>query len=110
MNTKQHTINEPVTLSGVGLHTGVKVNMTFVPADGSKPVEYNVFDFQSSGIAMGMYNMDDSIRDFARASLNYGLNRNFPVYLSTKNTILKAYDGRFKDIFEEIYQKEFKKY
>ncbi|MDP1851104.1 MAG: NADP-dependent isocitrate dehydrogenase [Candidatus Planktophila sp.] len=85
-----------------------KLTMTFVPADGSKPVEYNVFDFPSSGIAMGMYNMDDSIRDFARASLNYGLNRNFPVYLSTKNTILKAYDGRFKDIFEEIFQAEFK--
>ena len=85
-----------------------KLTMTFVPADGSKPVEYNVFDFPSSGIAMGMYNMDESIRDFARASLNYGLNRNFPVYLSTKNTILKAYDGRFKDIFEEIFQAEFK--
>lgn len=85
-----------------------KLTMTFVPADGSKSVEYNVFDFPSSGIAMGMYNMDESIRDFARASLNYGLNRNFPVYLSTKNTILKAYDGRFKDIFEEIFQAEFK--
>ena len=85
-----------------------KLTMTFVPADGSKPVEFNVFDFPSSGIAMGMYNMDESIRDFARASLNYGLNRNFPVYLSTKNTILKAYDGRFKDIFEEIFQAEFK--
>ena len=85
-----------------------KLTMTFVPADGSKPIEYNVFDFPSSGIAMGMYNMDESIRDFARASLNYGLNRNFPVYLSTKNTILKAYDGRFKDIFEEIFQAEFK--
>lgn len=85
-----------------------KLTMTFMPADGSKPVEYNVFDFPSSGIAMGMYNMDESIRDFARASLNYGLNRNFPVYLSTKNTILKAYDGRFKDIFEEIFQAEFK--
>ena len=85
-----------------------KLTMTFVPADGSKPVEYNVFDFPSSGVAMGMYNMDESIRDFARASLNYGLNRKFPVYLSTKNTILKAYDGRFKDIFEEIFQAEFK--
>ena len=85
-----------------------KLTMTFVPEDGSKPIEYNVFDFPSSGIAMGMYNMDESIRDFARASLTYGLNRNFPVYLSTKNTILKAYDGRFKDIFEEIFQAEFK--
>ena len=85
-----------------------KLTMTFVPEDGSKPIEYNVFDFPSSGIAMGLYNMDASIRDFARASLNYGLNRKFPVYLSTKNTILKAYDGRFKDIFEEIFQAEFK--
>jgi isocitrate dehydrogenase len=85
-----------------------KLTMTFVPEDGSKPIEHNVFDFPSAGIAMGMYNMDESIRDFARASLNYGLNRKFPVYLSTKNTILKAYDGRFKDIFEEIFQAEFK--
>ena len=85
-----------------------KLTMTFVPEDGSKPMEFNVFDFPSSGIAMGMYNIDASIRDFARASMNYGLIRKYPVFLSTKNTILKAYDGRFKDIFEEIYQAEFK--
>ena len=85
-----------------------KLTMTFVPEDGSKPMEFNVFDFPSSGIAMGMYNIDASIRDFARASMNYGLISKYPVYLSTKNTILKAYDGRFKDIFEEIYQAEFK--
>jgi len=85
-----------------------KLTMTFVPEDGSKPMEFNVFDFPSSGIAMGMYNIDASIRDFARASMNYGLIRKYPVFLSTKNTILKAYDGRFKDIFEEIYQTEFK--
>jgi isocitrate dehydrogenase len=85
-----------------------KVTMTFQPADGSKPMEFQVADFNGSGVAMGMYNFDDSIKDFARASLNYGLNRNYPVYLSTKNTILKAYDGRFKDIFQEIYEKEFK--
>ena len=85
-----------------------KLTMTFVPEDGSKPMEFNVFDFPSSGIAMGMYNLDESIRDFARASMNYGLIRKYPVFLSTKNTILKAYDGRFKDIFEEIYQAEFK--
>lgn len=85
-----------------------KVTMTFTPEDGSKPMEYEVFDFQSSGIAMGMYNVDASIRDFAHASLNYGLKRNYPVFLSTKNTILKAYDGRFKDIFQEIYEAEFK--
>ena len=85
-----------------------KLTMTFVPEDGSKPMEFNVFDFPSSGIAMGMYNLDESIRDFARASMNYGLIRKYPVFLSTKNTILKAYDGRFKEIFEEIYQAEFK--
>ncbi|MCX6437145.1 MAG: NADP-dependent isocitrate dehydrogenase [Actinobacteria bacterium] len=85
-----------------------KLTMTFVPEDGSKPMEFNVFDFPSSGIAMGMYNIDASIRDFARASMNYGLIRKYPVFLSTKNTILKAYDGRFKDIFEDIYQAEFK--
>jgi len=85
-----------------------KLTMTFTPQDGSKPMEFNVFDFPSSGVAMGMYNLDESIRDFARASMNYGLNRNYPVFLSTKNTILKAYDGRFKDLFEEVYQAEFK--
>jgi len=85
-----------------------KLTMTFVPEDGSAPIEHTVYDFKSAGVAMGMYNLDDSIRDFARASLNYGLQRKYPVYLSTKNTILKAYDGRFKDIFEEIYQAEFK--
>ena len=85
-----------------------KLTLSFVPEDGSAPMEFNVFDFPTAGVAMGMYNLDDSIRDFAHASLNYGLNRKYPVYLSTKNTILKAYDGRFKDIFEEIYQAEFK--
>ena len=85
-----------------------KLTMTFVPEDGSAPLEHTVFDFPGSGVAMAMYNLDDSIRDFARASLNYGIKRKYPVYLSTKNTILKAYDGRFKDIFEEIYQAEFK--
>jgi len=84
------------------------LTMTFTPKDGSKPMEFNVFEFPSSGVAMGMYNLDDSIRDFARASMNYGLIRNYPVFLSTKNTILKAYDGRFKDIFAEIFDSEFK--
>ena len=85
-----------------------KLTMTFVPEGGSAPIEHTVFDFPGSGVAMAMYNLDDSIRDFARASLNYGLARKYPVYLSTKNTILKAYDGRFKDIFQEIYEAEFK--
>ncbi|CAB4601188.1 MAG: NADP-dependent isocitrate dehydrogenase [Actinobacteria bacterium] len=84
------------------------LTMTFTPKDGSKPMEFNVFEFPSSGVAMGMYNLDESIRDFARASMNYGLIRNYPVFLSTKNTILKAYDGRFKDIFAEIFESEFK--
>ena len=84
------------------------LTMTFTPKDGSKPLEFNIFDFPSSGVAMGMYNLDDSIRDFARASMNYGLIRNYPVFLSTKNTILKAYDGRFKDIFAEVFESEFK--
>ena len=85
-----------------------KVTMTYQPEDGSSPMEFQIANFTGSGVAMGMYNFDESIKDFARASLNYGLNRNYPVYLSTKNTILKAYDGRFKDIFQEIYEKEFK--
>ncbi len=85
-----------------------KLTITFVPEDGGETIEHEVFNFPGSGVTMAMYNLDDSIRDFARASLNYGLLRKYPVYLSTKNTILKAYDGRFKDIFEEIYQAEFK--
>jgi isocitrate dehydrogenase len=84
------------------------LTLTYTPKDGSEPVELNVFDFPGGGVAMAMYNLDESIREFARASLQYGLNRNYPVYLSTKNTILKAYDGRFKDIFEEVYQAEYK--
>lgn len=86
-----------------------KVTLTYQPEDGSKPMEFEVANFKDSGVAMGMYNFDDSIKDFARASFRYGLSRNYPVYLSTKNTILKAYDGRFKDIFAEIYENEFKK-
>ena len=84
------------------------LTLTFTPADGSKPMEMQVFQFPSAGVALAMYNLDDSIRDFARASFRYGLARNYPVYLSTKNTILKAYDGRFKDIFQEIFDAEFK--
>jgi isocitrate dehydrogenase len=84
-----------------------KLFMTFVGDDGKK-IENEVFDFPSSGVAMSMYNLDASITDFARASFNYGLMRNYPVYLSTKNTILKVYDGRFKDIFQDIFDREFK--
>jgi len=85
-----------------------KLLMRFEPADGGKAIEHEVFEFQESGIAMSMYNLDESIRGFARACLNYGLNLGWPVYLSTKNTIMKAYDGRFKDLFEEIFEAEFK--
>ncbi len=84
-----------------------KITIRFAGEDG-KVIERDVFDAPSSGVTLAMYNLDDSIRDFARASLNYGLSRRYPVYLSTKNTILKVYDGRFKDIFQEIYDREFK--
>ncbi|HWT41636.1 MAG TPA: NADP-dependent isocitrate dehydrogenase [Sphingopyxis sp.] len=84
-----------------------KLRLVFEGEDGTL-IDEEVFQFPSSGVAMGMYNLDDSIRDFARASLNYGLARQWPVYLSTKNTILKAYDGRFKDLFEEVFNTEFK--
>jgi isocitrate dehydrogenase len=85
-----------------------KLTMTYTPSDGGAPITHEVFDFKSPGIAMGMFNIDKSIRDFARASFNFGLQRKWPVYLSTKNTILKAYDGRFKDIFQEVFDAEFK--
>ncbi len=84
-----------------------KLKLSWTAKDGSETKEFDVYDFPSGGVAMGMYNLDDSIRDFARASLNYGLLREYSVYLSTKNTILKAYDGRFKDLFQEIYEAEF---
>jgi isocitrate dehydrogenase len=84
-----------------------KLTISFVGADGTR-IEHEVHEFEGPGVALAMYNVDDSIRDFARASLNYGLMRNYPVYLSTKNTILKAYDGRFKDIFAEVYEAEFR--
>ncbi|MEE4289129.1 MAG: NADP-dependent isocitrate dehydrogenase [Erythrobacter sp.] len=84
-----------------------KLRLVFEGEDGEK-IDLEVFEFESSGVAMAMYNLDDSIRAFARASMNYGLDRKWPVYLSTKNTIMKAYDGRFKDLFEEIYENEFK--
>jgi isocitrate dehydrogenase len=93
-----------MVVPGVG-----SLTLTFKPADGGEPIELDVYDFPGGGVALAMYNLDDSIRDFARASLRYGLERRYPVYMSTKNTILKRYDGRFKDIFEEIYESEFKR-
>lgn len=85
-----------------------KLMMTYIPEDGSEKKEFEVFNFDGPGVAMSMYNVDESIRGFARACFNYGLQRNYPVYLSTKNTILKAYDGQFKDIFQAVYDEEFK--
>ena len=86
-----------------------KVTLTYTPADESEPMEFEVVDMDAGGgVVMGMYNFNESIRDFARASLRYGLSRNYPVYLSTKNTILKAYDGAFKDLFAEVFENEFR--
>jgi isocitrate dehydrogenase len=86
-----------------------RLMLTFTPEDGSDPIELKVFDFpEGGGVAMAMYNLDESIRDFARASFRYGLDRGLPVYMSTKNTILKTYDGRFKDLFAEVYENEFR--
>ena len=85
-----------------------KLSMKWISEDGTQEIEEDIYDFEESGIAMGMYNHDKSIKDFARACFNYGINRKWPVYLSTKNTILKKYDGRFKDLFQEVYEKEYK--
>ena len=84
-----------------------KLSMKWESEDGKTTIEEDVYDFSGGGVALGMYNLDESIKNFARACMNYGLNRNWPVYLSTKNTILKAYDGRFKDLFQEVYEKEY---
>ena len=84
------------------------LTLTYTPTNGDDPIELDVYDFPGGGVAMAMYNLDDSIRDFARASMRYGLDRGYPVYLSTKNTIMKRYDGRFKDLFAEVYESEFK--
>jgi isocitrate dehydrogenase len=86
-----------------------KLTLNYTPADGGAPIELDVYDFPGGGVALAMYNLDSSIREFAQASLRYGLDHGLPVYLSTKNTILKRYDGRFKDIFEEVYESEFRK-
>jgi isocitrate dehydrogenase len=95
---------EDIVVPGEGTLT-----LTYTPkdGDGAEPIEVNVFEFPGGGVAMAMYNLDDSIRDFARASMRYGLERGYPVYMSTKNTILKRYDGRFKDLFQEVYENEF---
>ncbi|MFF4408736.1 NADP-dependent isocitrate dehydrogenase [Streptomyces sp. NPDC001262] len=84
------------------------LTLAFAPKDGSEPVELEVYEFPGPGVALAMYNLDDSVRDFARASFRYGLERGYPVYLSTKNTVLKKYDGRFKDLFQEVFDAEFR--
>jgi isocitrate dehydrogenase len=104
----RHAFGDQYKATDIKVPGAGSLTMTFTPADGGEPMELNIFDFPSSGVAMGMYNLDDSIREFARASMRYGLSRNYPVYLSTKNTILKAYDGQFKDIFQEVFETEFK--
>src|SRR5262245_5970638 len=103
----RHAYADQYRATDIKVPTGGKLTLTFVGSDGKK-IEQEVFNFPGGGVAMAMYNLDDSIRDFARASMNYALARGYPLYLSTKNTILKVYDGRFKDIFQETFDREFK--
>ena len=104
----RHAFGDQYKATDVKIPGPGTVTMTYKPADGSPPQEWEIYKFDGPGVAMGMFNVDESIAGFARACLNYGLSRNYPVYLSTKNTILKAYDGKFKDIFADIFEKEFK--
>ena len=104
----RHAFGDQYRATNVVIPGKGKLTMRFDPEDGSSPMNLDVFDFSSSGVALTMYNLDESIRDFARACMRYALDRNWPLYMSTKNTILKAYDGRFKDIFQEVYETEFK--
>lgn len=104
----RHAFGDQYKATDFKVPSAGKLTMKFTPDDGGEEIEYEVFQYPGAGVAMGMYNLDESIREFARASMNYGLLRGWPVYLSTKNTILKAYDGRFKDIFQEVYDTEFK--
>ena len=103
----RHAFGDQYRATDVKIPTKGTLTLSFKPADGSEPMELQVYDFPSPGVALAMYNRDDSIREFARASFRYGLTRNYPVYLSTKNTILKVYDGRFKDLFQEVFDVEF---
>ena len=103
----RHAYGDQYRATDIKIPGAGKLTLSFTPSDGSKPQTYEVFEFKESGIALAMYNLDESIKGFARACFNYGLQRNFPVYLSTKNTILKVYDGRFKDIFQDIFEREF---
>ena len=104
----RHAFGDQYRASEIGVPGAGKLKMTFTPADGGAPIERDVFTFEGPGVALSMYNVDDSIRGFARACFNYGLHRKWPVYLSTKNTILKTYDGRFMQVFQSVYDREFK--
>ncbi len=103
----RHAFGDQYRATDLVVNEPGKLTLTFTPKSGSTPIQYEVFDFKSVGVALGMYNLDESISGFARACFNYGLSRKLPVYLSTKNTILKKYDGRFKDLFQSIYEQEF---
>ena len=104
----RHAFGDQYRATDLKIQGAGTLTLTFKPADGSEPITREVFDFPDGGVAMAMYNLDESIRGFARACMNYGLDLGWPVYLSTKNTIMKAYDGRFKDLFEEVFETEFK--
>jgi len=104
----RHAFGDQYKATDIKIEKAGTLQMTFTPADGSEAQSWDVFEFEEPGVAMGMYNVEESIRGFARSCFNYGLNRNFPVYLSTKNTILKQYDGKFMEIFQAVYDSEFK--
>ena len=104
----RHAFGDQYRATDMKVEGAGTLTLSFQPADGSEATTHTVYDFPDGGVAMAMYNLDDSIRGFARACMNYGLDLGWPVYLSTKNTIMKVYDGRFKDIFEEVFQTEYK--
>lgn len=104
----RHAFGDQYRATDFRVPSAGKLTIKWEAADGSDSIEHEIFDFPSSGVGMAMYNLDNSIKDFARACMKFGLDRNYPVYLSTKNTIMKAYDGQFKDLFQEVFDKEFK--
>lgn len=104
----RHAFGDQYRATDVKIPGAGRLTMTFTPEDGGAPQEMEIFNFDGPGVAMGMYNLDESIKGFARSCFNYGLQRGYPVYLSTKNTILKAYDGQFKDLFQDVFDNEFK--
>jgi len=104
----RHAFGDQYRATDILIPGAGKLELTFTPANGGEAKKFTVFDFKGSGVAMGMYNLDESIRDFAKSSFEFALQKKWPLYLSTKNTILKKYDGRFKDLFAEIYERDFK--